>query len=87
LDHIYRRVLDAATVAEKTAPRDGNQTAPSWPDAIVASQKAWEAYRDAECWGVVGRPGGSGRLAWAYGCLAEKTLEHGRELRVPFYQR
>jgi uncharacterized protein YecT (DUF1311 family) len=87
LDQIYRRVLDAATVAEKTAPGGGNQTAPSWPDAIVASQKAWEAYRDAECWDVVGRPGGSGRLVWAYGCLAEKTVERVRELRVPFYQR
>jgi uncharacterized protein YecT (DUF1311 family) len=80
-------VLDAAAVAEKTAPTSGNQTAPNWSDAVVASQKAWQAYRDAECWGVVARPGGSGRLVWAYGCLAEKTLERIQELRVPFYQR
>jgi hypothetical protein len=36
---------------------------------------------------VTGRPGGSGRFVWAYGCLAEKTLERIDELKVPFEQR
>jgi uncharacterized protein YecT (DUF1311 family) len=55
--------------------------------AIAASQRAWEIYRDAECRDVVGRGGGSGRMVWVFGCLAEKTRERIRELKVPFYQR
>lgn len=55
--------------------------------AISASQRAFEAYRDAECSGVIGRGEGSGRIVWVQGCLAEKTRERIRELRVPFYQR
>src|SRR5258708_5292698 len=61
LDEIVRRRLDEAEASDKTSPRFGAvpQTQ-SFHDAIAASQKAWEAYRDAECWGVAGRPGGSG---------------------------
>lgn len=55
--------------------------------AILASQRAFETYRDAECHGVVGYGEGSGRMVWVQGCLAEKTRERIRELRVPFYQR
>jgi hypothetical protein len=44
-------------------------------------------YRDAECVGLVGLGGGSGRPVWVYGCLAEKTFERMRELKVPFDQR
>ena len=55
--------------------------------AIAASQRAWEAYREAECRGVVGRGEGSGRMVWVFGCLTEKTRERIRELETPFYQR
>ena len=56
-------------------------------DLLATSQAAWEAYRDAECRGLVGLGGGAGRQAWVYGCLAEKTFERMRELKVPFDQR
>jgi uncharacterized protein YecT (DUF1311 family) len=88
LDEIVRRKLEAAEASDKAPPQFG--TVPqeqSFHDAIAASQKAWEAYRDAECWGVVGRPGGSGSFTWGFGCAAEKTLERIEEVRVPFYQR
>jgi uncharacterized protein YecT (DUF1311 family) len=88
LDDIVRRKLEQADASDKTPPQFG--TVPqkqSFHDAIAASQKAWEAYRDAECWGVVGRPGGSGSFTWGFGCAAEKTLERIEEVRVPFYQR
>jgi uncharacterized protein YecT (DUF1311 family) len=88
LDELLRRRLDEAEATDKAPPLPG---APppiqSLREAIAASQKAWEAYREAECRGVVGRPGGSGRFAWAYGCLAEKALERIEEVKVPFYQR
>jgi uncharacterized protein YecT (DUF1311 family) len=88
LDELVRRRLDEAEATDKAPPLPGAPPQPqSLRDAIAASQKAWEAYRDAECRGVVGRPGGSGRLTWAYGCLAEKTLQRIEEVKVPFDQR
>jgi uncharacterized protein YecT (DUF1311 family) len=88
LDDIFQHKLEAADATDKAPPMIGAPPqAQSLRDAEVASQQAWEAYRKAECWGVVGRPGGSGRFGWAYGCLAEKTLERIEELKVPFYQR
>jgi uncharacterized protein YecT (DUF1311 family) len=70
----YGRVL------ERAAKPDGNA-------AVIASQQAWEAYRDAECRGVVGRGGGSGRMVWVLGCLTEKADARTRELNVPYDAR
>ena len=88
LDDVLRRRLESADALDKAPPRIGAvpQTQ-SLHGAIAASQKAWQAYRDAECWGVIGRPGGTGRFGWAHGCAAEKTLERIEELKVPFDQR
>jgi len=56
--------------------------------AIEASQKAWEAYRNAECGDVVGGgTWGSGTAAMVLGCYAEKDYERIQELKVPFYMR
>ena len=80
LDEIVRRKLDEAGASDNAPPRFGAvPQKQSFHDAIAASQKAWEAYRDAECWGVVGRPGGSGSFTWGFGCAAEKTLERIEE--------
>jgi uncharacterized protein YecT (DUF1311 family) len=88
LDELVRRRLDEAEATDKVPPQPGAppQTK-SLRDAIAASQNAWETYREAECWGVVGRPGGSGSFTWGFACAAEKTLERIEELKVPFYQR
>jgi len=72
--------------AEYDAPMPGS-TDGGLAAAISASQRAFEAYRDAECNGVVGRGEGSGRMVWVQACLAEMTRERIHELRVPFYQR
>jgi uncharacterized protein YecT (DUF1311 family) len=89
LDEIVRRRLDEAEASDNAPPPKFGAVPQkqSFRDAIAASQKAWEAYRDAECWGVVGRPGGSGSATWGFGCAAEKTLERIEEVKVPFYQR
>ncbi|HEY2135231.1 MAG TPA: lysozyme inhibitor LprI family protein [Xanthobacteraceae bacterium] len=85
LDDVYGRILKAATRADaQHAPDVG---AKSWSAALTESQRAWEAYRDAECRGVVGRGGGSGRMVWVLGCLAEKTNARIRELKVPYDER
>ena len=80
LDAVYRSVLDRAS-------RSGKDGGPGQAAAITASQKAWQAYRDAECNGVVGDGDGSGSQVWRFGCLAEKTFERIQELQTPFYQR
>ena len=81
---VHARVTEKAAEADarNIASNDGGTAA-----ALAASQRAWEIYRDAECRDVVGRGGGSGRMVWVFGCLAEKTRERTRELTTPFYQR
>lgn len=77
LESLYRRTVEDALKQDVTGRAA----------AIAASQTAWEAYRNAECQGVVGLGGGSGRPVWVYGCLADKTFERMRELKVPYDQR
>jgi uncharacterized protein YecT (DUF1311 family) len=73
LKQAYGRALERAGANEKAA--------------IGESQRAWEAYRDAECRGVIGAGGGSGRMVWMLGCLKEKTDARAAELRVPYDAR
>jgi uncharacterized protein YecT (DUF1311 family) len=81
---VHARVTEKAAEADARNPGSGDGGAAA---AIAASQRAWEIYRDAECRDVVGRGGGSGRMVWVFGCLAEKTRERIRELKTPFDQR
>jgi uncharacterized protein YecT (DUF1311 family) len=84
----YQAAIDRASKADTREPStDAGSEANSWPAAVTESQRAWEAYRDAECRDVVGYGEGSGRMVWVWGCLSEKNEERTRELRVPFYQR
>jgi uncharacterized protein YecT (DUF1311 family) len=53
-----------AGVMEKAAETDARTSDGSAAAAIAESQRAWETYRDAECKGVVGRGGGSGRSGY-----------------------
>jgi uncharacterized protein YecT (DUF1311 family) len=80
----YAGVMEKAAEADARNSPSGDGSSSS---AIAESQRAWEIYRDAECKGVVGRGGGSGRMVWISGCLAKKTRERIRELNAPFYQR
>jgi uncharacterized protein YecT (DUF1311 family) len=81
---VHARVTEKAAEADVRNAGSGEVSAAA---AIAASQRAWEIYRDAECRDVVGRGGGSGKMVWVFGCLAEKTRERIRELNTPFYQR
>jgi uncharacterized protein YecT (DUF1311 family) len=78
----YAGALEKAAAADARNAADGPSSA-----AFVESQRAWEIYRDAECKGVVGRGGGTGRMVWVFGCLAEKNRVRVEEINVPFYQR
>lgn len=85
LKEVYGQELDRASKADIQHPPSGYQK--SWKTAVTESQRAWEAYRDAECRGVVGRGNGSGTMVWVLGCLTEKAEARIRELKVPYDQR
>ena len=60
----------------------------NWEKTLRASQRAWLAYRDAECgehvpmfWG-----GGTGTNVAVVGCMAEKTKARTKEL-LESYER
>ncbi len=84
MKQVHARVMEKAAEADARNAGAGDGGAAA---AIAASQRAWEVYRDAECRDVVGRGGGSGRMVWVFGCLAEKTRERIRDLNTPFDQR
>ena len=81
----YARVMAAAAKAD--SENTPSTTEKSYSSLIADSQRAWENYRDAECWGLVGRGDGSARMAMVWGCLAEKSAERIRELNVPYDER
>lgn len=84
LKQAYAGVVKRAIESDTRNAGTGDDSAVA---ATAESQRAWEVYRDAECKGVAGRGGGSGRMVWVFGCLAEKTRERIRELNAPFYRR
>lgn len=56
--------------------------AKSYEDAFRNAQRAWLAYRDAECKDLVAQEwsGGTGTTAAVLGCLTRKTAERTKEL-------
>ena len=72
LNATYNRVLAAAAKADKEYPPAKSSKSSS--ALIESSQQAWEKYRDAECWGVVGASDGSARMVMVWRCLAEKLI-------------
>lgn len=79
LNAVYKQALAAIpemAIGEK--PFD----AKSWEAALRASQRAWIAFRDAECEGHVAMfwTGGSGATVDIIGCKTEKTEARTKEL-------
>ncbi|MCU0954827.1 MAG: DUF1311 domain-containing protein [Hyphomicrobium sp.] len=80
LNRVYAKALAAVPgLATDETPFD----AKSWEAALRASQRAWLAFRDAECeehvakfWG-----GGTGATVDILGCKTEKTEQRTKELK------
>src|SRR5262249_16022995 len=87
LAEVYHRALERAAAANARMPPGDKPGAISMADAITASQTAWEAHPNAECWGVPGTGNGPGRMTWVFGCAAERTFKRIQELKVPYVQR
>lgn len=78
LNDIYRRVL--AHIAENGGDKPYDSA--SWTEAMKVAQRAWVAFRDADCKGVVPVEwsGGRGSKAAVLGCMREKTRVRTQEL-------
>jgi uncharacterized protein YecT (DUF1311 family) len=79
LNRVYAEALKSVPEMATEHPYD----AKSWEQALRASQRAWVAFRDAECQNHVAMfwSGGSGATAEIIGCMEEKTKVRIKELK------
>lgn len=78
MNEVYKKVLAFVAKSEAEKPYD----AKSWEDALRASQRAWVAFRDAQCKGLVPMSwtGGTGTTGEVLGCMSEMTKARSKEL-------
>lgn len=78
LNAVYQRALKAVPEMASDKPYD----AKSWEAALRASQRAWVAFRDAECRDHVAMfwTGGTGATVDIVSCMSEKTKARSKEL-------
>lgn len=79
LNLIYKKALEHVAQNGSEKPYD----AESWQKALRESQRAWIAFRDADCKGLVPMAwsGGSGTTVEVLGCMIDKTKTRSQELR------
>lgn len=79
MNQAYQAAIARAAGQEAPAPYDGK----AYEAALRAAQRAWVAYRDADCKGVVpfSWQGGTGTGAAVIGCLTAKTQSRTKDLR------
>jgi uncharacterized protein YecT (DUF1311 family) len=82
-DKALNAAYEAALASTKTRDLEKPYDAKNFGDAMRAAQRAWVAYRDADCKGLVAQEwgGGSGTSAAVLGCMTEKTMERTKELK------
>ena len=85
LNEAYQGVLKKIRASSLEPPYD----AKSWEEALRTSQRAWIAYRDAECKGVVPMEwsGGTGTTAAITGCMTELTEARTKMLKERYEDR
>jgi uncharacterized protein YecT (DUF1311 family) len=78
LNAVYKKVLAYIAKNGSDKPYDSK----SWEDALRESQRAWVAFRDADCKGLIPMSwtGGTGATGAVLGCLTEKTKVRTTEL-------
>lgn len=84
LNAVYKNVLAHIAESDPEKPYDRE----SWEKAMRESQRAWVAFRDADCKGAVPMEwsGGSGTSAAVTGCMTEKTEARTKELSERYEQ-
>lgn len=78
LNAVYKKVL--AHIAESDLDKPYDRA--SWEDAMRASQRAWMAFRDADCKGAVPMEwsGGTGTTVAVVGCMTTLTEARTKDL-------
>ena len=78
LNAAYKKVLGFIAKSDGENPYD----AKSWETALRESQRAWVAFRDADCKGLIPMSwsGGTGATGAVLGCMSEKTKARTKEL-------
>lgn len=78
LNSAYQKALKDVPAMATEKPYD----AKSWETALRASQRAWLAFRDAECNNHVAMfwSGGTGATTEILGCMTDKTKARTKEL-------
>jgi uncharacterized protein YecT (DUF1311 family) len=78
LNAAYKKALASIAKSDQSAPYDQK----SWEAALRSSQRAWVAFRDADCKGDVPFlwSGGTGTTAAVLGCMTTKTKTRTEEL-------
>ncbi len=86
LNEVYMQALKSVP---SMAVEDPAYNAKSWEAALRKSQRAWVAFRDAECQGHVAMfwTGGTGATADIVGCMTEKTNARIKELKDRYDNR
>ncbi len=79
LNALYQKVLAQISTSGVEKPYDSA----SWEEAMRASQRAWVAFRDADCKGAVPMEwsGGSGTSAAVLGCMTTMTDARTEDLK------
>lgn len=82
LNDIYKQALAAIAKSDGEKPYDPK----SWEAALRASQRAWIAFRDADCKGLepMQWSGGTGTTGAVLGCMTQLTQERIRVLKERF---
>jgi uncharacterized protein YecT (DUF1311 family) len=78
MNAVYKKVLGFIAKSGTEKPYD----AKSWEDALRKSQRAWVAFRDADCKDLIPMSwtGGTGTTGAVLGCMLEKTKARTKEL-------
>ena len=79
LNEIYKKALTHIAANGGDKPYDSK----SWEEALRKSQRAWVAYRDADCKDLVPMSwtGGTATSGEVLGCLKEKTEARAKDLK------
>jgi uncharacterized protein YecT (DUF1311 family) len=79
LNKVYKKIL-----ADFAGPDDGNEdNNKKWVEALRASQRAWVAFRDADCEKLMifEAGGGSATTGAVLGCMTELTQARTKDLK------
>jgi uncharacterized protein YecT (DUF1311 family) len=82
-DKSLNAAYTAALASVKTRDLEKPYDAKSFEAALRASQRAWLAFRDADCKDLVAQEwsGGSGTASASLGCMTEKTIQRTKDLK------